>query len=293
MNYEFIKRLVRFPFELRARLNDWRLSRRPHRLVSICAIFRNEEAVIEEWLRFHLSVGCEHFYLYSNSSTDRTVEILRPYIDKGLVTLTDWPKNPGQIPAYWHCIQNHSLETKHIAFIDLDEFLFAPGQGDIRPALKKYGSNAALGVTSYYYGSSGHQTPPGGPFTSSYIRRARDRVSFKSIVNPRWVRRILTVHYCDCWGPKFPNKSYVDFDGKPRETPASTRMLDPDELRINHYWSRSIEELTGRKTFRSAVHGVSRRDKLPLWLEIEKKMNEVEDRSILDVIERMKQSAQK
>ena len=35
--------------------------------VSICAIFKDEEEFLKEWLEFHLLVGIEHFYMYNNN----------------------------------------------------------------------------------------------------------------------------------------------------------------------------------------------------------------------------------
>ena len=34
--------------------------------VAICAIFKNEEPYIKEWIEFHKIVGVDHFYLYNN-----------------------------------------------------------------------------------------------------------------------------------------------------------------------------------------------------------------------------------
>ncbi len=58
---------------------------------AVCAIFKNESVFLKEWLEYHLLIGVEHFYLYNNFSEDNYQDILAPYIEKGQVTLTEWP----------------------------------------------------------------------------------------------------------------------------------------------------------------------------------------------------------
>ena len=58
--------------------------------LAIGAIFRDEAPYLKEWIEFHKLVGCEHFYLYNNASTDNFYEIQESYIANGEVDLIDW-----------------------------------------------------------------------------------------------------------------------------------------------------------------------------------------------------------
>ena len=49
-----------------------------------------------------------------------------PYIEDGTVELNDWPLFPGQVQAYNDCIERHREDSRWIAFVDIDEFLFSP-----------------------------------------------------------------------------------------------------------------------------------------------------------------------
>ena len=60
--------------------------------LSVCSLFKNESRYLREWLEYHRLIGVDHFYLYDNASTDRSVQILQPYIRAGLVTLVHWPE---------------------------------------------------------------------------------------------------------------------------------------------------------------------------------------------------------
>lgn len=106
--------------------------------ISICAIFKNEGPFLKEWIEYHLLIGIDHFYLYNNFSDDNYIEVLQPYIEKGIVTLIDWPIDGGQLPAYKHCYDNFKNETNWIAFIDLDEFICLSNENDIRNWIKRY-----------------------------------------------------------------------------------------------------------------------------------------------------------
>ena len=62
--------------------------------LSICTVFKDEAPYLKEWIEYHKLLGVEHFRLYNNDSIDNYQEVLRPYIEKGEVTLIDWPSNP-------------------------------------------------------------------------------------------------------------------------------------------------------------------------------------------------------
>jgi len=91
--------------------------------VSICGIFKNEGRFLYEWLAYHEIIGIDHFFLYDNNSTDNYKEILQPWINKGVVTLIDWPYNQAQVQAYKHFYENYRHETQWVSFLDLDEFI--------------------------------------------------------------------------------------------------------------------------------------------------------------------------
>lgn len=91
--------------------------------VAVCAIFKNEAPYLREWIEFNHIVGVEHFYLYNNNSEDDYMNVLKPYIECGLVTLTQWPYNQKQMECYMACIDEYASETKWLGFIDIDEFI--------------------------------------------------------------------------------------------------------------------------------------------------------------------------
>lgn len=125
--------------------------------VAVCSIFRDEAAILKEWLEFHKIVGVEHFYLYNNFSIDNYKAVLEPYIADGTVTLIDWPYHQAQMSAYQNCVDLYRNETKWIGFIDLDEFVVPNMRyNTIYEFLKQFDTNRPVVIIYWrYFGCSG------------------------------------------------------------------------------------------------------------------------------------------
>lgn len=267
---------------LRASLREY-LTLRTHRYeLAVAAIIKDEARFLDEWLTFHHGVGASHFYLYDNGSTDDCETVLRPWIDRGVVTLIDWPERPGQRSAYLHCVRTHWREARWIAFIDADEFLFSPRQVDIRPILRNYQDLAALYVYRLNFGSSGHVSRPNLPVVEAYTRRellaATD--AGKSIANPRYVRDVPNSHHFKFWKGESRDTNWTLTSNPSLVAPVAGRLAY-GLLRIQHYYSRSIEDLTEKTAKGDAFYGIARNvDDYFTW---EATMNAEEDLSILPI----------
>ena len=123
--------------------------------VSLCLIFNEEAPYLKEWLDFHLVIGVDHFYLYNNNSTDNYFPIIKPYIDKGIVTLIDWPQKQAQAECYKHCLETFKHETKWIGYIDADEFVCPKYANDINEWIKDYAKYPAVRIDWLQFGTNG------------------------------------------------------------------------------------------------------------------------------------------
>jgi hypothetical protein len=205
--------------------------------LSIAAIYRDEAPYLREWIEFHRIVGVERFFLYDNFSLDDHREQLAPYIDQGMVVLHEWPVFPGQLPAYDDALRRHGHESRWIAFIDLDEFLFSPRIRPVPELLTQFEHLPGVGVPWAQFGTSGHSTPPPGLVIENYTKRRvgrRNLRQFKSLVDPAAVRR--------CLGPH--SFQYAD----PRYGGPVPRFAFSHDLRVNHYFSRSEAEFQAKIT---------------------------------------------
>ena len=264
----------------------------PPDYLSICAVFRDEAPYLREWVEFHRLVGVERFFLYDNRSTDDGREVLAPFVDEGLVVLQDWPDWPAQIQAYDHCLKAHRDESRWIAFIDVDEFLFSPTGRPLPQLLVEFERWPGVGVNWAVFGSSGHRTKPPGLVIENYLRRtgaAGVNRQMKSIVNPLEVRSFCVPHffmYREGWA--------VDENHRPITKPprSMTEEVSFARLRLNHYSIKSEEEFRRKLARGPADSTVPKRE---LWdeQEIQRRLtiwNDIEDRDILVYLPALKQA---
>jgi len=134
--------------------------------LSVCAIFKNEAKYLKEWIEYHLLIGVDHFYLYDIGSTDSFMKVLKPYIQKDLITLVYWQDFVGereedqafiwalgtQIPAYENATQFRAKnETRWMVFLDIDEFLVSPQASNVSYLLEKYADYSGVTLACDYF----------------------------------------------------------------------------------------------------------------------------------------------
>lgn len=213
---------------------DGALLRDPKRYsVAAVACFRDETPFLAEWIEFHLCSGIEHFFLFDHlSSTKEHKRVLAPYISAGIVTLSPAIENQvddharivehSQILIFAHAVQTYGGECDWMAFIDLDEFLYAQGPiaihykfdgtgpavivdatlplppsseiieeptlPDVLAAFREFG-----GVVVHWvlYGSAGHEKMPAGLIIENFLMRAADPDTlFKVVAQPSRIARV-------------------------------------------------------------------------------------------------------
>jgi len=203
--------------------------------LSIVACLKDEALNLEEWLDFHRSVGVEHFYLYDNGSTDNTKELCEQHKD---ITYSYNTMDMCQLACYYNALTAYRDQSTWMAFIDLDEFLFAPG-GDLKTRLKDFeGKAPGIAVNEVFFGSNGHKTRPGGGVLRNYTKREGEvNKHVKSICQPMHT-------LCPANNPHsfvYTNGVPVNENGEPCPGPYN-EPATADILRINHYWVKSKEE---------------------------------------------------
>jgi hypothetical protein len=250
-----------------------------------CLKFKNAARFLPEWLEFHQMVGFEHFYLYNNNSTDDYVEALTPYCEEGSVTLYEWTDVPAFPKSDEHCVAHHRHEARWIAFFDDDEFLFPVKGTDVRKILRRYVSYPALAVHWVIFGSSGHLRRPKRRVLENYLHR-QPHISpiIKSIVNPRRIAAPNSTHH---W--VYRNNELASDENERPVSGSSSTSATVNVLRINHYWSKSLED-GQNKIARGPVDQwtIENPRSLELWHKFDEGSNAVEDREILRFVPELK-----
>lgn len=176
--------------------------------IAMVSISKNEAPYIKEWIEFHKFVGFTKFYFYDNESEDNTVDILKPYIDSGLVEYTLIKGKGRQLDAYNDAIAKHKDECRWMAFLDMDEYLmptkpFEKIYNVVSELICKAGKGAAgIGVNWCIYGSAHLEKKPKGLIMENFIYRSKSgsethwgNFHIKTICNPRLVKKYISPHY--------------------------------------------------------------------------------------------------
>ena len=218
--------------------------------LAVCAIFKDEAAYLREWVEFHHLVGVDKFYLYNNNSTDNFAEVLQPYVASGLVDICDWRLHPGQMPSYNHCLQTHRNCARWMTFIDIDEFLFPAKEDRLTDVLPDFQEYPGVAVSWVMYASSGHILKPDGLVIENFVKCQHEgNKHIKLIVDPQRTREILSAHHASYRdGALTVNELKRPVEGMFSTPPSITR------LRINHYWTKSVEEFFLSKVARGETN---------------------------------------
>ncbi|MCH5276387.1 MAG: glycosyltransferase family 2 protein [Desulfovibrionaceae bacterium] len=201
---------------------------------SVCAIAKDEDLDIKEWIIYHLAIGFEHFLIYDNNSINPLKYKLKQFIDNKIVTVVDLTLTKNQqLSAYMNAITEWGMNTKWLAFIDIDEFFVPVLKSDIRDILDDYISYGGLGVNWNVFSSNGHISRPSGGILKNYTSCLGLNGHIKSIVRPKLIQYPVSAHhfkYKD--GFCCVNEDFI---------PIKTFHTYPigEKLRINHYYYKS------------------------------------------------------
>lgn len=215
----------------------------PRHYLAVCAIIKNEAAYLREWIEWHLMQGVEYFYLYDNESEDSSYDVLKPFIDRGIVLYHKVFGKGMQLPSYNDCIVRYRNYSRWIAFIDADEFI-VPSRKKLSDFLKLYESQSAVCVNWVMFDSNGYEKKPCRKLvTEAYTRIHKnfssDNMHVKSIVNPKCVKCIVNPHYPLL---KFFRSKVNENFKKVRLAWVNPKDYSIQKIRINHYFSKSREE---------------------------------------------------
>jgi len=229
--------------------------------LSVVAILKNEAPYVREWIEYYRLVGATKFYLYDNDSQDNVKEVIRDYIESGIVVYKRYPGKYRQNSAYTEAINNYASKTRLMAVVDLDEFIVpADDKVDLinllKNILRQKACAAGVAIPWLMYGSSHHKKRPEGLVIDNYLRRAQDSfmlnaksfmLNVKTVFNPRLANGYNNPHYpIYKYGAFSINENGHIVIGK-FDSHKSCK-----QIRINHYFTKSEEEFRAKVARASA-----------------------------------------
>jgi len=241
--------------------------------IAVCAIGKNENLYIREWVEYYKNLGINKIFLYDNNDIngERFEEVINDYITIGFVEISNWrgkvktTKNHEeqlngktlQGQAYKDCYYNNYRNYDWIAFFDIDEFLSIDYKyNNISEFLNDFNDYDGIKVQWRMYGDNGNLYYENKPV----IER------FKNKENMGYSKRIKTIlkskkYYFNL---KFNahtamnEELYVVNLKKERVTGYLNDINIYKNLPVylDHFYSKSTEEYIKRKYKKtSAAHG--------------------------------------
>tara|TARA_A100001391_G_scaffold39070_1_gene21629 strand:+ start:279 stop:1112 length:834 start_codon:yes stop_codon:yes gene_type:complete len=143
---------------------------------SVAAMFKNESWTLKEWVEHYKLHGADHIYLVDDFSDDDYLPILQPYIDSGYVTLFKSDVEERFTGRQIHVTNKYFLpiakESKWIAQVDVDEFLYSPKVVNIKKILKKYEDYGRVITNWVWFNSNDFIEHPEGGIVNNFNKRA-------------------------------------------------------------------------------------------------------------------------
>lgn len=217
--------------------------------VAICAIVRNENRYLKEWVEHHLKLGVKKIFIYDNSheGEEQPYKVLNNYMKTDAVEIIDYTNQGGsfnvQDKAYMDCYQAHRSEYAWIGFIDIDEMIEIQSRQKLPTILNKLQADVVVlswrmmtdnGLTHYEDKPvfkrftepfKGRRYPDGIEFVKPFVRGGIGGLTFES-------------------QPHCPTKPMLNVVNVKGETVKQFPTMKPvyEVAWINHYHTKTAEE---------------------------------------------------
>ncbi|MGQ7242640.1 alginate O-acetyltransferase AlgX-related protein [Salinicola sp. V024] len=244
--------------------------------LAIAAIVKDEIDSLAEWIAFHRVIGADYFLIADNGSTDGTREYLESLSGGDwlqTISVATPPDRAPQLVAYRELTALCPEDVDLIAFIDADEYILpvpAAGEETFDPRARMHrwlevrfgdGEVGAIALNWCCFGSSGHRFRKEGLVIERFQQRARQGFGpnhhYKSIVRRTALDRMQNPHH-----PGLTAGTMLNAKGKPFEYRLSregvlrrglSEEIVWDEVRLNHYLVKSVEEFVLKKARRGSA----------------------------------------
>ncbi len=249
----------------------------------ILTCMKNEGPYILDWISYHLSIGVEHFLVYTNDCDDGTDEILDHLATRGFVTRLDNPFEPGEKPQ-WVALNDAPSQpvfqrADRYICMDVDEYIdIHTGDGTLAALIEATGDPDLISFTWRFYGCGGVVGFEDRPVTELFTRAAPEFTrkphhnwGFKTMARLPLAFERLGVHRPSRLRPDADPPVWVNGSGLPMPSIyiddgwRSTKLSWGYGLAtLNHYAVRSVESFLVKRD-RGRVNHINRDQGLEYW----------------------------
>lgn len=139
--------------------------------LTLGSCLKQEEAYMVDFVKFHRSVGVEHFVFFDREYSPLT-KLLGSEPDIEIIHFPDVPNNV-HAEGWAKLIEYNQGKTKWLALIDADQVLVPVQKTDIKEVLTSYETYASLQCNWHTFGSSGRIEKGEGSLYERFLMRAK------------------------------------------------------------------------------------------------------------------------
>ncbi len=213
---------------------------------SVCLIIRDENEYLEEWLRWHIGQGVEHFYIYDHGSKEPVKDFVMSLGTEvsEKITVIDWSgvHKDTQPEAYNDCLKRFKFESRWIGFIDADEQVRLK-TGQLLPEfLRNYEDYAGLFAVWLIYDANGQIKQSNAPLRQRFTH-VNFNDEYASRMGKVFVQALLMREMVIHNGSPENGFCVVD-EYKNKIAPYFLVCEKPsyDYICVDHYYTKSYEE---------------------------------------------------
>lgn len=216
--------------------------------IALVGIVKNEGPYLREWIEYHKLLGISKFYIYDNSSTDDTAEILKELAADSNIVYQRVSGVAHQMDVYNDALAKARKNEEYLFFLDADEFVFLQDSsakllGAVQAIFSQDPAVGGVAINWLIFGSSNYEKKPQGLVTQNYFWRSKvefeRNAHVKTICDPRKVAGVLNPHY-----PEYLTGYHAVDQNLAPVFGAFNQNGGAQAIRINHYFTKSKAEFT-------------------------------------------------
>ena len=218
--------------------------------VALCAIGKNENNYIKEFINYYKDLGIKKIFIYDNNeiNSEKFEDVIQNEINSGFVKLINMRgKRIAQIDSYEDCLSRNRYKYDFLLFFDIDEFLYIQDNHTLNSFLShpRYKNCQTIKINWLCYGDNEILYYEKGDLQKRFTKKSNAKacnIQTKSIIKIKYNNKIS-------WGeggahkPGNNVKKACDSLGNPIHF--SIWQIDPPLYKyvyLKHYLTKSTEE---------------------------------------------------
>ena len=167
---------------------------------AICTLVKDDEAYIDEWIDYHLSLGYTKIYMLDTTSEYWFEQwgMERSSSSSALVKVIYLPRNKTDVRfkanAYRECMEMHYGHHDSLTLLDMNDFMVL-GKGSLIDSLDNYlqsSLNCAYSIPRRFFGNAGQAVYDPQPVSKRFMYRIAEDDNNRRLLPPQLVLVIKT-----------------------------------------------------------------------------------------------------